>query len=261
MSFFEKHKIKIIFFAIVVVSLALAFVWGGDAPKTRGNDVSVTATSKPKKQKKRSSKPTASPAIVTKSTDKPELDEDVTAEEEYTDEGDAVYSEEMGMELNSDGQDEYGTNPVPAGKPVPREPQEAEKTDNKMTCTLSVRCDTILNNMSQLKKGKESLVPQDGVILSAQEVTFYEGESVFDVLLRETQARKIHMEYENTPALNTAYIKGINNIYEFDCGALSGWRYKVNGWLANYGCSRYEVKDGDVIEWVYTCDYGRDLDA
>ena len=35
--------------------------------------------------------------------------------------------------------------------------------------------------------------------------------------------------------------------------------YKVNGWFPNYGCSRYSVQDGDVIEWVYTCDLGRDV--
>ena len=35
--------------------------------------------------------------------------------------------------------------------------------------------------------------------------------------------------------------------------------YKVNGWFPNYGCSRYQVEDGDVICWVYTCDLGADV--
>ncbi len=38
--------------------------------------------------------------------------------------------------------------------------------------------------------------------------------------------------------------------------------YKVNGWFPNYGCSRYQVEDGDVIcwvYWVYTCDLGADV--
>ena len=55
------------------------------------------------------------------------------------------------------------------------------------------------------------------------------------------------------------YIEGIHNLYEFDCGDLSGWMYKVNGWFPNYGCSRYQLKQGDVIEWVYTCDLGKDV--
>jgi len=62
------------------------------------------------------------------------------------------------------------------------------------------------------------------------------------------------MEVENTAMYNSVYIVGINNLYEFDCGELSGWRYKVNGLFPNYGGSRYGLKDWDVIEWVYTCD-------
>ena len=26
----------------------------------------------------------------------------------------------------------------------------------------------------------------------------------------------------------------------------------------NYGCSRYELKDGDTVEWVYSCNLGKD---
>lgn len=35
--------------------------------------------------------------------------------------------------------------------------------------------------------------------------------------------------------------------------------YSVNGWFPNYGCSRYQLKNGDVVEWCYTCDLGEDL--
>lgn len=157
------------------------------------------------------------------------------------------------------GKDKYLTNPVPEGKPVPVEPQDTKVTDKSMTCTLSVSCATILSNMEKLDKEKIELVPEDGVIFKATEVTFYEGESVFNVLQREMKKNKIHMEFVNTPLYNSAYIEGINNLYEFDCGELSGWMYKVNGWFPNYGCSRYQLKEGDVIEWVYTCDLGRDV--
>ena len=58
---------------------------------------------------------------------------------------------------------------------------------------------------------------------------------------------------------NTILVEGINQLYEFDCGELSGWMYSVNSWFPNYGCSQYEVSDGDMIEWRYTCDLGRDV--
>jgi len=34
---------------------------------------------------------------------------------------------------------------------------------------------------------------------------------------------------------------------------MSGWLYRVNGKLPNYGASNYSVKAGDHIEWLYTC--------
>ena len=82
---------------------------------------------------------------------------------------------------------------------------------------------------------------------------------MFDILKRETQKNNIHMEFSFTPLYNSSYIEGIANIYEFDCGELSGWMYSVNGWFPNYGISRYKVSDGDSIEFHYTCDLGADL--
>ena len=67
------------------------------------------------------------------------------------------------------------------------------------------------------------------------------------------------MEFEDTPMYHSAYIEGIGNLYEFDVGELSGWMYSVNGWFPNYGCSRYQLQNGDVICWVYTCDLGKDV--
>ena len=168
-------------------------------------------------------------------------------------------------ETSEQAQDIYLTDPVPEGKPTPVEPQDVTLGDDSFTVTLSVRCDTILDNMSRLHKEKGELVPADGVIFPATEVTAYEGESVFNILLREMRRAQIHMEFRNTPIYNSAYIMGIQNLYEFDTGELSGWMYRVTphdaseAWFPNYGCSRYQLQPGDVIEWLYTCDLGRDL--
>lgn len=156
--------------------------------------------------------------------------------------------------------DQYLTAPVPEGKPKPIELGDITiNQETSFKVKLSITCETILNNMDLLEPAKQILVPQNGIIFPLQEVIAYEGESVFDILLREVKKADIHMEFEFTPMYNSAYIEGINNLYEFDVGELSGWMYKVNGWFPNYGCSRYQVKEGDVIEWVYTCDLGRDI--
>ena len=191
-----------------------------------------------------------------------QIEQDVTLPEEgQNDEaGDVTYSETQGMEIDPEtGKDQYLTDPVPEGKPIPVEPQHAVVTDKQMTCTLTITCKTILDNMDDLDPEKIELVPEDGVILAEKTVTFYEGENVFQLLRREAKANKIHMEFEETPIYNSAYIEGIHNLYEFDCGELSGWKYRVNGWFPNYGCSRYQVQSGDVIEWLYTCDLGVDV--
>jgi hypothetical protein len=131
----------------------------------------------------------------------------------------------------------------------------------QLSCTLSINCSTILNNLDKLRSGKRNLVPSGGVIMAARTASFTEGETVFDVLRRETQNSGIHMEFMTSPVYGSAYIEGINNLYEFDCGDLSGWMYCVNGWYPNYGCSQYTLHSGDVIQWNYTCDLGRDLGA
>jgi hypothetical protein len=154
----------------------------------------------------------------------------------------------------STGKDKYQTDPVPDGKPAPAEPEDAEvDTSTKYTCTISITCKTILDNMDKVKESKKGIVPSDGIILDTTTVTFSEGESVFDVLQRTCRERGIHMESSWTPIYNSAYVEGIANLYEFDVGSQSGWMYKVNGWFPNYGCSRYALQQGDEICWMYTC--------
>lgn len=125
--------------------------------------------------------------------------------------------------------------------------------DSGLSCTIQIRCDTILDNMENLEPGKNAYVPANGVILATSTIGFVDGETVFDVLKRACEAAEIQLEYSWTPMYDSYYIEGINNLYEFDCGNESGWMYKVNGWFPNYGCSAYPLKDGDVIVWCYTC--------
>ena len=156
---------------------------------------------------------------------------------------------------------QFTTEPAadaPESHPAPTE-QDADISDEVFHCTISISCSTILDNLDKCSKDKVELVPEDGWLLEPTEVVFYGGESVFNVLQRTCRQKKIHMEFSNTPIYNSAYIEGIGNLYERDVGDLSGWMYSVNGWFPNYGCGRYALKDGDVIQWVYTCDLGADV--
>jgi len=156
---------------------------------------------------------------------------------------------------------------APTTPPPKQPPAETEKpaattappAKNASACVFSIRCDTILSNMSMLNKAKQSILPADGIIMPQTTIEIAENETAFDLLKRVTRENKIHMEFSITPIDNGAYIQGIGNIYEFDCGPLSGWTYRLNGTVMGYGSSLCIIKPGDVLEWLYTCDLGRDV--
>ena len=278
MTFWQKNKWKIIAPVLIVLVLAAAFVFGDkNIPEQKDPTEQPTAaapmqtpaqpTQEPEPQEPEPAEET--PAA----SDEPQADAPADeAPEEPAEPQEFMTPAEMGAgatgeyeEINGmlidtgTGKDKYLTDPVPEGKPAPVEPENVEIGDTAYTCTLSISCATILDNQELCDPEKWELVPENGWILEPMTVTFYEGESVFNVLQRTCKQQGIHMEFSNTPVYNSAYIEGIHNLYEFDVGNESGWMYKVNDWFPNYGCSRYLLQDGDVIEWVYTCDLGDDV--
>jgi hypothetical protein len=87
-------------------------------------------------------------------------------------------------------------------------------------------------------------------IIDASKVSFKDGETIFDILLQETNEHKIVVDSRGSGA--TAYIKGIDNYYEFDYGAKSGWVFKLNGVSLTKSIGTIKVKNGDQIECYYT---------
>ncbi len=147
--------------------------------------------------------------------------------------------------------------PSPDATPSPTpQPSEAPAT---LSCSISIRCDTILDNLDLLDPEKTELVPADGALLSQSDVTFEEGESAFDLLKRVCRDEDVHLEFSITPGYGSAYIEGIGNLYEFDCGERSGWLYQVNDQVPDRACSEYQLQAGDKVEFLYSCDWGQDL--
>ena len=118
------------------------------------------------------------------------------------------------------------------------------------TVTITIRCDAIEDRSA-------AHVPDDAVILEVTEIAFEEDATVYDILVNATAKNKIHLETNGTA--DSAYVQGINNIYEFDFGDLSGWVYYVNGESPSLSCGKYTVKDKDKIEWHYSCNLGKDI--
>ncbi len=130
-------------------------------------------------------------------------------------------------------------------------PEPEPVIDAVNTVSLTVDCSDVLNNMDSLKEEKRSIIPQNGIIYANSKVEIIEGDSAFDVLKRALTASGVHLEFSLTPVYNSAYIEGIGNLYEFDCGERSGWKFSVNGEFPRAGCSDVKVKPSDKIVFVY----------
>ena len=115
--------------------------------------------------------------------------------------------------------------------------------------TFSVSCDRIAG-----LKG----VPADTLIVPECEVDFGEGDTVYDILISCAKKYQLVLDM-NGANEESAYISGINGIYEAQYGDLSGWVYLVNGEIPSVGCGSYTVHDGDRIQWVYTLELGNDV--
>lgn len=133
---------------------------------------------------------------------------------------------------------------------------ELENRPEENICYVSITCKTAIAS-GELSDSMLSVLPEDGVILLEYKTDFEEGDTVFDVAAKVVKENKIHMEHTGTAKV--PYIEGVANLYEFDCGPLSGWMYQVNGWFPSFSMGQFDVEPGDHIEIIYTCDLGDDV--
>ena len=122
--------------------------------------------------------------------------------------------------------------------------------DHPVTTYITIRCDTI-------KDEDKDYIPKDGIILDHTPIVIEDGSTAFDQLVSAVKEYSIQMENEGSS--RQAYISGINYIYEFDFGDLSGWMFSVNGEFANVGCGEFKLHEGDEVQWLYTTNLGKDL--
>jgi hypothetical protein len=133
---------------------------------------------------------------------------------------------------------------------------ELENRPDENICYISITCKTAIES-GELSDSMLSVLPEDGTVLRDFEVRYEDGATVFEILAAVAKENKIHMEYTGTAKI--PYIEGVANLYEFDCGPLSGWMYQVNGWFPSFNMGQYKIERGDKIEVIYTCDLGEDV--
>ena len=284
----NKKKISIVAVsAVVIVSLGLGFnsifkkantletdnndtvvsdqsIETGDELNTEEAKVDKTETKKENKENKKNEDTTDSSGNSNENSSKSTKTDGTETKKPNNDEVEKTdnSSEKPKPSNNEKPKPSNNEKPKPGNsstKPKPENNQTitSSKPENK-TVTIAISCKTAINNGLNKKPGFSHL-PSNGIILQNMKVEFNEGDTVFDILVKVTRKKGIHMEYRGSGS-NT-YIEGINNLYEFDGGSNSGWMYNVNGVYPNYGVGAYKVKSSDVIKFNYTCNLGADLGA
>ena len=276
----NKKKISIVAVsAVVIVSLGLGFnsiFKKANTLETDNNDTVVSDQSIETGDELNTEEAKVDKTETKKENKENKKNEDTTDSSGNSNENSSKSTKTDGTETKKPNNDEVektdnsSEKPKPSNneKPKPGNSSTKPKPENNQTITspkpknktvtIAISCKTAINNGLNKKPGFSHL-PSNGIILQNMKVEFSEGDTVFDILVKVTRKKGIHMEYRGSGS-NT-YIEGINNLYEFDGGSNSGWMYSVNGVYPNYGVGAYKVKSSDVIKFNYTCNLGADLGA
>ncbi len=124
-----------------------------------------------------------------------------------------------------------------------------------ISCTIEIRCDNATARKDSItNQGIRDSIPDDGTILEVTTYTGNEGFTVYDVLAAVTAAHNPVIPI--VANADRSYVSSINNLSEKNVGPTSGWTYRVNGVLPMMAANQYKVKDGDVIKWIYVCQWG-----
>ena len=176
------------------------------------------------------------------------------------------------------------TDPTEPSEPVqtdptdPSEPEQTDPTEPEENLDFGLSEDEIIGyatvsfvDFGDRVAGEEMeaiYVEPLGVIVEETNVPFKAYDTVAAVTLRLLDA--LDMTYLNSgDAFSNFYLSSIgnfdvNNVHydafgEFDAGQSSGWMITQNDVFINKGASEFLVKDGDVLEWQYTCQLGADI--
>ena len=116
---------------------------------------------------------------------------------------------------------------------------------------------TVRGNTSETTDKVTLLVkdPSGQTYYPSNDIAIEDGETAYSIL------QKTSLDISFRMSQYGIYVDGINGLYEFDKGKGSGWMYSVNGVFPSYSAANYKLKDRDVVKWLYTINYGKDIGA
>lgn len=126
--------------------------------------------------------------------------------------------------------------------------------------TFSIDCRAAAENRDKFSNElqDEKYIPASGYIVPVEKIALEEGDTAYRVLQKSVKYHKIPMDAQGADenSLGTVYVTGINQIYEFSGGELSGWLYTVNGEYLTKSCDKAVLKNGDDVCFIYTMNLG-----
>ena len=146
---------------------------------------------------------------------------------------------------------------VPTTLPIPtaantQNPTSQNHEKEEITVFLTVDCHTAVEwGLLEKEPTYQSTIPQNGILFSGA-VTVREGDSALTAIKKALKSE--HLAYKITPS--SGYISSVAGLSERQCGATSGWMYRVNGVFPNLSSKYYTLQDGDKLELLYTCQKG-----
>ncbi|MBQ9341816.1 MAG: DUF4430 domain-containing protein [Lachnospiraceae bacterium] len=195
-------------------------------------------------------------------TDEPVDKEDNTGNEDNS--GDAGEDDNGDSDSGDNGGNGNGGNSDNGGdadEPDDNSDDDNEDSVNYITVYMTIDATLLADGEALRANGHENKIQytgDNGHIATKVQVKVPENANVYDALYIFCQENDIQMEASGT-AFNTAYIRGINHLYEFDGGISSGWVFLVNNVYSRTGASNVFLNEGDEIWWFYTLVFGQDV--
>lgn len=129
-------------------------------------------------------------------------------------------------------------------------PAKTDKPEKKtITVTILVDCKTAVEKGDSVA----AAISSAGTIFGTRSITLKKDATVYDAL------KKTGLVIGSSTSGMGVYVYSIQSLAENACGPGSGWLYSVNGKFHQTSCSNYRLKDGDKIQWRYTCNNGKDM--
>lgn len=156
-------------------------------------------------------------------------------------------------EIDPSGTVDIGGNDATGGK-APSIPVQTADASQLVRVSLTIDA-TRAYNSAVLPQNIKDVLQNDGMLIKNATLTVAKGTAVSGIfeLLR---VYDIAVVSEQGPV--GTFVTSIQGLENGTCGASSGWLFRINGEFPSEGVDSVELHDGDVVEWVFSCDGGAD---